>query len=154
MKSNNFLLLIIKIKNIHEFNVLRLNLWIFSIKNIKYPLLANFTMLSPPNIVFPYRPPLGGAIKTLVWRSFFFSVKGFRYLTFKGFVDSPFVGANRTPLSTKVYIKVWWISFCWRIIVWSHFTNSTTFLVGGGFNAPIRSPIGVGLCPNFVLVYF
>ncbi len=26
MKSNNFLLLIIKIKNIHEFNVLRLNL--------------------------------------------------------------------------------------------------------------------------------
>jgi hypothetical protein len=29
MKSNNFLLLIIKIKNIHEFNVLKVNLLIF-----------------------------------------------------------------------------------------------------------------------------
>jgi hypothetical protein len=34
-------------------------------------------------------------------------MKGFGYLTFKGFVDSPFAGANITPLSMKVYIKVW-----------------------------------------------
>jgi hypothetical protein len=42
------LLLIIKIKHIHELNVLGFN-WILSTKKIKYPLLAYFTMPSPKN---------------------------------------------------------------------------------------------------------
>jgi hypothetical protein len=37
MKSNIFLLLIIKVKNIHEFNVLSFNLWILSTKNKSIP---------------------------------------------------------------------------------------------------------------------
>jgi len=34
-------------KNIHEFNVLNLNLWIHSTPKKKYPLFAYFTLLSP-----------------------------------------------------------------------------------------------------------
>jgi hypothetical protein len=46
MKSKIFLLLIIKVKNIHEFNVLNLSLWMFSTKN-KIILHWHTTMLSP-----------------------------------------------------------------------------------------------------------
>jgi hypothetical protein len=37
MKLKNFLLLIIEIKNIHEFNVLNFNLWIYSTKQSSIP---------------------------------------------------------------------------------------------------------------------
>jgi hypothetical protein len=47
MKSN-ILLLIIKVKNIHEFNALSINLWILKYDN--YPSLTYFTMFSPNNI--------------------------------------------------------------------------------------------------------
>ncbi len=44
-KSKIFLLLIVKVKNIHEFNLLSLCLWILSTKK-KNPSLAYFTMFS------------------------------------------------------------------------------------------------------------
>ncbi len=43
----NLLLLIIKIKNIHEFNVLNLNLWILFTQKKRHPSLIYFTMFSP-----------------------------------------------------------------------------------------------------------
>jgi len=54
MKLKNFFLLIIKIKNIHEFNVLKLNLWILSTKKIKYPSLAYFTIFYSKNFLCFY----------------------------------------------------------------------------------------------------
>jgi len=48
MKSKSFLS-IIKVKNIHEFNALNINLGILSAKK-NYPSLAYFTIFSPYNI--------------------------------------------------------------------------------------------------------
>jgi hypothetical protein len=80
MKPKNFLLLIIKIKNIHEFNVLRLNLWIFSIEKSNIPHWHTFTMLSP-------------TIKILIFVLLVWSHKAF-------WMENLNVDVNKKPIST------------------------------------------------------
>jgi hypothetical protein len=56
--KKTILLLIIKIKNIHEFKALRLNLWIFSIKKssiLHWLTLPHFHPIERENILFNYK---------------------------------------------------------------------------------------------------
>jgi hypothetical protein len=65
IKSKIFLLLIIKVKNIHEFNVLSLSVWIFPLKKIKSFIGILYHAFSPnafkcqKNMFFHLRKPHG-----------------------------------------------------------------------------------------------